>query len=418
MTDLESWINYGDEMRRPLLITPELANSSKVVIVGGGLSGMCIAFRLSRKRPDLEIILLEQKDSLGGVISTWKEDEWICDLAVNATRPHPSFWRLVEDLGLSDSFKPSNKDAKSRWILLDNKKHRLSFFTIFKLGFLKTLNSIKSSRRGGFSVAELIPNKQIADALTLGIVNDTAENVDADFLMPSMTNFGSNPPIKKSKINKKILQTYPIFTPRKGSIASLEGGMETLTRAIERELLESKNVTIKFNQKAQSFSSVSSEFDVPESSIIWSAPGFQDGYEFTELSIFAIGYNEKEVSNVKFGYGTLIPDRNIPISGILNESDLHHSKRCPNGHRLFRLMVPHDRWDGNEESVLLHAKKLLADKYVLFSKIGERKIPSYKPGYMSKISNFGNDRNLVGWSVSGVSITHVVCEAERIAELF
>ena len=81
-------------------------------------------------------------------------------------------------------------------------------------------------------------------------------------------------------------------------------------------------------------------------------------------------------------------------------------------------MVPHDRWDGNEESVLFHAKKLLADKYVLFSKIGERKIPSYKPGYMSKISNLGNDRNLVGWSVSGVSITHVVCEAERIAELF
>lgn len=418
MTDLESWINYGDEMRRPLLITPELANSSKVVIVGGGLSGMCIAFRLSRKRPDLEIILLEQKDSLGGVISTWKEDEWICDLAVNATRPHPSFWRLVADLGLSDSFKPSNKDAKSRWILLDNKKHRLSFFTIFKLGLFKTLKSIKSSRSGGFSVAQLIPNKQIADALTLGIVNDTAENVDADFLMPSMTNFGSNPPIKKSKINKKILQTYPIFTPRKGSIASLEGGMETLTRAIEKELLESKNVTIKFNQTAQSFKSVSSEFDVPESSIIWSAPGFQDGYEFTELSIFAIGYNEKEVSNVKFGYGTLIPDRNIPISGILNESDLHHSKRCPKGHRLFRLMVPHDRWDGNEETVLLHAKKLLAEKYVLFSKIGERKIPSYKPGYMSKISNFGNDRNLVGWSVSGVSITHVVCEAERIAELF
>ena len=418
MTDLESWINYGDEMRRPLLITPELANSSKVVIVGGGLSGMCIAFRLSRKRPDLEIILLEQKDSLGGVISTWKEDEWICDLAVNATRPHPSFWRLVADLGLSDSFKPSNKDAKSRWILLDNKKHRLSFFTIFKLGLFKTLKSIKSSRIGGFSVAQLIPNKQIADALTLGIVNDTAENVDADFLMPSMTNFGSNPPIKKSKINKKILQTYPIFTPRKGSIASLEGGMETLTRAIEKELLESKNVTIKFNQTAQSFNSVSSEFDVPESSIIWSAPGFQDGYEFTELSIFAIGYNEKEVSNVKFGYGTLIPDRNIPISGILNESDLHHSKRCPNGHRLFRLMVPHDRWDGNEETVLLHAKKLLAEKYVLFSKIGERKIPRYKPGYMSKISNFGNDRNLVGWSVSGVSITHVVCEAERIAELF
>ena len=69
MTDLESWIKYGDEMRRPLIINPDLANSSKVVIVGGGLSGMTCAYRLSQKRPDLEIILLEKKDFLGGVIS-------------------------------------------------------------------------------------------------------------------------------------------------------------------------------------------------------------------------------------------------------------------------------------------------------------------------------------------------------------
>ena len=81
-------------------------------------------------------------------------------------------------------------------------------------------------------------------------------------------------------------------------------------------------------------------------------------------------------------------------------------------------MVPHNRWDGNEETVLINAKKLLSDKHVLFTKIGERTIPMYKPGYMSKISNLDNERNLVGWSVSGVSITHVVCEAERIAELF
>ena len=418
MADLKSWINYGDEMRRPLVINPNLADSSKVVIVGGGLSGMCIAYRLSVKRPDLEIVLLEQKESLGGVIATWKDGEWICDLAVNATRPHPAFWRLVDDLGLSSSFKQSNRSARSRWIYLGNKKHRLSFFTIFKLGLIKTLKSIKKSRSGGSSVAQLIPHKGVADALTLGIVNDTAENVDADFLMPSLTKFGPNPPIKKSKLNKKILQSYPIFTPVKGSIASLDGGMVTLTKALEAKLHECKNVTIKLNQTALSFESISTQFGIPESSIIWSAPGLQDDYEYTELSVFVIGFKEKDVSNIEIGYGTLIPDATIPISGILNESDLHHSKRCPKGHRLFRLMVPHNRWDGEEESVLFHAKKLLANENVLFSKIGVRRIPSYKPGYMAKVSNYDNNRNLVGWSVSGVSITHVVCEAERIAELF
>ncbi len=419
MADLQSWINYGDEMRRPLIINPELANSSKIVIVGGGLSGMTCAFRLAQKRPDLEIILLEKKESLGGVISTWGSGEWLCDLAVNATRPHPAFWRLIEDLELSDYFKSSNENAKSRWIILNGKKHKLSITSIFKIGFFRMLKSIKNSRKGGVSVAQLIPNTQIADALTLGIVNDTSENVDADFLMPSMTSFGPQPPIKNSKLKKKINQSYPIFTPRKGSIASLDGGMKTLIEALERKLLESKNITIKLNQTAKSLESISSEYEIPESSIIWAATGWQEeDKEFTELSIFVIGYKIENVKNVEIGYGTLIPDNTIPISGILNESDLHESKRSPEGHRLFRLMVPHGRWNGDEELILKNAEKLLAPNPVLFSKIGMRKIPRYKPGYMRRLSQLKSKRNLIGWSVSGVSITHVVCEAERIAELF
>ena len=418
MTDLESWIKYGDEMRRPLIINPDLANSSKVVIVGGGLSGMTCAYRLSQKRPDLEIILLEKSDYLGGVISTWESGEWLCDLAVNATRPHPAFWRLIEDLEISNSFKPSNEKAKSRWIILNGRKHRLSMSSIFRIGFFRMWKSIKKSRKGGVSVAQLIPHKQIADALTLGIVNDTSENVDADFLMPSMTSFGPKPPVKKSKLKKKILQSYPIFTPKRGSIASLEGGMKTLITALEEKLHDSNNVSIKLNQKPQSLESISSEYGIPESSIIWAATDFQEDEKFTELSIFVIGFKQEHVKNIEMGYGTLIPDTKIPISGILNESDLHNSSRAPKGHRLFRLMVPHSRWDGDEELILKHAEKLLATNPVLFSKIGVRKIPRYEPGYMAKISKLESEKNLIGWSVSGVSITHVVCEAERIAELF
>ena len=194
--------------------------------------------------------------------------------------------------------------------------------------------------------------------------------------------------------------------------------MQTLTKALEDRLIKSENITIKFNEVAQSIESISSKYELPESSIIWAAPGLHGESGFTELSIFVIGYMHESVSDVKVGYGTLIPDKEIPISGILNESDLHNSKRCPQGHRLFRLMVPHDRWDGEEDTILSHAKKLLGTNPVLFSKIGERKIPTYKPGYMNKISKLKDNQNWIGWSVSGVSITHVVCEAERIAELF
>ena len=39
MSNLESWVRYGDEMRRPLLISGNFAKSSKIVIVGGGAGG-------------------------------------------------------------------------------------------------------------------------------------------------------------------------------------------------------------------------------------------------------------------------------------------------------------------------------------------------------------------------------------------
>ena len=418
MSTLEDWIKHGEELRRPLLVNEKLSESKTVVIVGGGLSGMCCAYRIASKRPDVKVILIEQSDRLGGVITTWQDGAWLCDLAVNATRPHPAFWRLVEDLNLASKFTPSRQEAKDRWILMSGKSHKLSWRTMFKIGPIKLLKSVRLARRGGASVAELIPNKLVADALCLGIVNDTANNVDADFLMPSLTKYGSNPPIKKSKLRKLIAKSYPIFSPRPGSIASLEGGMQCLTDTLSEHLSSLSNVDVQLNKSFKSPVSVAESHGVGLESVIWAAPGLHEDYAESQLSIFAVGYRNEQVSTVKVGYGTLIPDVNIPVSGILHESDLHNSNRCPDGHRLFRLMVPHNRWDGQDESILACAESLLAKQPELFAKIGERKIPKYPPGYMEMIAQMDYQCSYIGWSVSGVSITHVVDEAERIAELF
>tara|TARA_Y100001980_G_C14556132_1_gene346550 strand:- start:439 stop:1701 length:1263 start_codon:yes stop_codon:yes gene_type:complete len=418
MVDLDSWIKHGDEIRRPLIVNHDITKSNKVVIVGAGLSGLCTAFRIAEKRPDIEIILVEKSNRIGGVIETWKQNEWICDVAVNATRNHPAFWRLIDDLGLENKFNSSNPKAKSRWVIINGKKHKLSVFSLLKIGPIKLFSSLKKSRAGGFSVAEVLPNKQIADALTLGIVNDTSENVDADFLIPSITKFGPNPPLKKSKLNSLISKSYPLFKPKKGSLASLDGGMETLIFALENKLSNLPNVRIILNCNTDSPESISQDYGIPESSIIWCAKNPENNIEFTELSVFVIGFSAKSVQNIKLGYGTLIPDKSLPISGILHESDVHVSKRSPEGHRLFRLMVPHNRWDMREDSVLECAEKLLGDNPVLFSKIGQRKIPRYKPGHLSSLYHKSSNYSTLGWTVSGVSITHVVDESERISELF
>ena len=164
MYSIEDWVRFGDELRRPLLVGPNLSTSTKLCIVGAGLSGLAIAYRIASKRPDLEIEILERTDRCGGTIETWSEGEWLCDVAVNAARPHPAFWRLVEDLGLGSAFAESNPQAKKRWLLINRKKTQLSWISALKMGPIRLFRSLRSSRMGKKSVAQIFPSVTIADA--------------------------------------------------------------------------------------------------------------------------------------------------------------------------------------------------------------------------------------------------------------
>jgi len=378
---------------------------------------LAIAYRIASKRPDLEIEILERTDRCGGTIETWSEGEWLCDVAVNAARPHPAFWRLVKDLGLGSAFAESNPQAKKRWLLINKKKTQLTWISALKMGPLRLFQSLRSSRKGKKSVAQVFPSETIADAMTLGIVNELSANVDADFLMPSLTKFGNGPPIKWSKIKKKMAETYPLFQPRKGSVASFSGGMQTLVDALLQQLNRFENVKFHFNQEFSNPEEVAEEHHVPISSVIWCAPLDRTNDEFTLLDVYVAGYHNNDVSEVQRGYGTLIPDKDLPISGILHESDVHPSPRAPADHRLFRIMAPSSR-SSNGEAVRACLKQILThSEPIIFKKIGTRTIPIYAPGYMSKL-DMNREYTRAGWFYSGVSVTHVVAEAERIADLF
>lgn len=415
----EDWVRHGQELRRPLLVHPSIKEGDTSVIIGGGLSGMVVGYRIAKKSPQRKVIIIEKKDHLGGTIETWKSGDWLCDVAVSSARPHPAFWRLVNDLELGDSFHESREEAKERWVFLDGEYIKMSWKIIFKIGIMKLLKSLMASKRGGLSVSELVPNKSFADAMTLGIVNQYSENVDADFLFPSLTKFGDNPPLGSRRLAKKIRDTYPLFTPNRGSFGSFECGMTDLTDKLARELDEMPNVSIILGSKYDSLTEISQDFGVPIGAIIWSAPGILQKKAGSDVSVFAVGYRELDVSRVPVGYGTLYPDNDIVFSGVLHESDVHVGRRAPSGHRLFRLMVPTSRWSGDDEEIIRSLKENFVDaEPVLFQKIGDRSIPSYEPGYMKRITNTDLDCSVTGWAGSGVSIIHVVDEAERISEMF
>ena len=417
MQDRQAWIRHGQELRRPLLVNPALADEGHVVVVGAGLSGLTAAYRLREARPDVRVTVLERSDRAGGVIRTWRKDEWVGEFAVNASRPHPAVWRLIDDLGLMPSWQPSRAEARHRWILTDGRRHRLGLSTMLKIGPGRMLRGVRTARQGGRSMAEALPVSWLADAMTHGIVNAPAAEVDADLLMPTMARFGAAPPMPRRALARAVRSTYPGWTPRRGQMGSLEQGMEGLVEALVNALDDDGMVSMRFNVDVPSPEAAAEHAGLSLTSVLWAAPRTEDE-PGPELTVAVVGYTHADASAVPVGYGTLCPDPTSPVSGILHESDVHHGARAPSGHRLFRVMVPHARWDGEEGSLRQAVETMLCPaEPVLFEVLGTRRVPHVRPGHMQRVAEHAAPWSWIGWSATGVAITHVVSEAERLADL-
>jgi len=417
MQDRQAWIRHGQELRRPLLVNPALADEGHVVVVGAGLSGLAAAYRLREARPDVRITVLEGGDRAGGVIRTWRKDGWVGEFAVNASRPHPAVWRLVNDLGLMPAWRPSKPEAKHRWIEHNGRRRRLGPSTVLKAGPRRLLRGMRTAREGGRSMAEALPVPWLADAMTHGIVNAPAADVDADLLMPTMAKFGDEPPMRRRALARAVRSTYPGWTPQRGQMGSLKQGMEGLVEALIDTLNHDGMVDVQFNVDVPSPEAAAEHAGLSLASVLWAAPRTEDETG-PELTVAVVGYTSADAASIPVGYGTLCPNPSSPVSGILHESDVHHGARAPPGHRLFRVMVPHARWDGEERSLRKAVEAMLCPaEPALFEVLGTRRVPHARPGHMQRVAKQAEPWSWIGWSATGVAITHVVSEAERLADL-
>src|SRR5882724_472187 len=88
----------------------------RVVVVGGGLSGLAAAYAIlresNREGRSVRLILLEASDRLGGNVLTVRKDGFVIEAGPDSfvvTRPHAL--ALCEELGLG----PSSSQSASAW---------------------------------------------------------------------------------------------------------------------------------------------------------------------------------------------------------------------------------------------------------------------------------------------------------------
>src|SRR6516162_2147478 len=96
---------------------------TRVVIVGGGLSGLSLAYRLRERRPDVELTVLEKRPAAGGNIATLSRDGFRVEYGPNGIfDAKPSTLQLCRDLGLGDRLVAASEAArKNRYLFLDGK---------------------------------------------------------------------------------------------------------------------------------------------------------------------------------------------------------------------------------------------------------------------------------------------------------
>ena len=161
----------------------------RIVIVGGGVSGLALAYRLQQRLPAAEVMVLEREPRLGGKVGTLQLDGFRVEAGPNGfLDTNPATLNLCRELGIGDRLTAASEAAgRNRFLFLKGKLRMLprglwSFLTSGALGWRAKLGilterfrpprrddadeSIDSfaRRRAGGEVAETL-----ADAFVTGI---------------------------------------------------------------------------------------------------------------------------------------------------------------------------------------------------------------------------------------------------------
>ena len=96
---------------------------ARIVIVGGGLSGLSLAYRLEQRLPGAEVLVLEQRDRVGGNINTLDRDGFRVEAGPNGFLDNkPATLSLCRDLGLGERLQPASDAAgRNRFLFLNGR---------------------------------------------------------------------------------------------------------------------------------------------------------------------------------------------------------------------------------------------------------------------------------------------------------
>ena len=412
----------------------------KVGIIGGGISGVSLALKLSllkKAGKDIDITLFEAHNNLGGTINSVHKDGFVIESGTNGfLDSKPYSLEVFEEAGLAHKLVKSNDNARKRFIQRYGKLQLLpsgagSFLTTKILSFKGKMRIAKE-----FFVPQ---RKDNADETLASFARRRLGNEALDYLIgPMVSGIFAGDPEKMS-----LESCFPVIAdleksygglikglfkkPKKksgpagpgGVLTSYEGGMgeavkdlaevaknngveinlnSQVNRIIKKEnqyVVESGNKEYIFDQvaicsPAYAAAEFTKDLDEELSSTLASIP-------YAPMFVAGLGFKSEDVEHDMNGFGYLIPkNENRKILGALFTNAMF-PVQAPSGTKLLRIMaggdLHRDIVDKTEKELLDICIKDVTDvlgikkePYMVQTFKIEKAIPQYHVGHREKVA--------------------------------
>jgi protoporphyrinogen/coproporphyrinogen III oxidase len=418
---------------------------SRVVIVGGGISGLALAYRLEQLAPSAEVTVLERCDRVGGTVGTIERDGFRVEMGPNGFLDNnPSTLILCRDLGLGDRLVPASESARrNRFLFLKGRLRKLP------TGLLSFLSSGVLSWRGKLALlterfrrplpdladesiaafARRRTNDEVADTLVDAFVTGIHAGDPALLSFPAAfprlaelerehgsLSRGMAAAAKQRRAEAKARGE----TPRRGLRTwSFREGLGLLIDSLRQRLhrLPVSGVVVRRVERDANSSSWrvmgEGQDHWQADAVVLACPAYQQasiladldaeladrigGIIYNRVAVVALGYRREEVKHPLDGFGYLSPGRERrDVLGVQWCSSIFEG-RAPQGHVLLRAMC--GGWhraemvDWNDERLLSAVRGELRQALGItaapvFHQVvrWDRAIPQYHLGHLDRVA--------------------------------
>ena len=364
----------------------------KVIVVGGGISGLATAYLVREEARlaglDLQVTVVEKEARVGGKIWSIKADGFLCEWGPNGFLDNkPQTLELCQRLGADNQLLRSNDNARKRFIYSEGQLHRLpengpSFLKSpliswpgkLRLAMEPLIPQYRSdvdetlAAFGRRRLGEEALNKLIAPMVS-GIFAGNPETMSLKSCFPRIAELEAQygglikAMVKLAKKKKKEIAEGKVVASAAGPggvLTSFRDGIQTLTDILATTLgpetvLSGREVTQVSRAQDGSWRVTTSQGELLAEAVIIASPAYAaadmtrqqapgvaellDGIPYATMTVACFGYQQERISRDLNGFGYLIPKaEGRSTLGTLWDSSIF-ANRAPQGQVLLRSMM-------------------------------------------------------------------------------